>query len=620
MTRQQQQQQQQQQPDSITPLPFWQMASVFMVQMCEGINVNVLFPFLAFMIEDMGYTGHRLGYYAGGLAAAFCGGQFCSSVLWGMISDRYGRKAAIVSGTIGAALGMIVFGSARHYPQAIIGRLVGGFLNGNVGVMKSFLTEFTDHSNRGRGFSYISVAWALGTLIAPLIGGLLCNPVEKYPSIFVKGGLFDEFPYLLPCLIAAICSLLTATLCSVVMKETRTLSSSSDGDDDTAATSSSSSSSNRALEMVKSTAWKIVKGGGRRSGDKTNSGRSGHYEAVAVQEEDVMLDQTMHGEGERRQKDLIQDSTPAVRATIYKIVDDNDVDETDGEESEEPSSSIKSIDNSDDVESGKQGSLTNSGKSSPSSSGALSTSEVLRQKVVLLACGSYGMLAMAYIIYDETIPLFLKLDKTEGGLSFNSTEIGLMISISGGIMLFFNFFLLPHFAAQSKRWLFEIGVLGGVPMTFAWPILAIINTHFLSHLHSHVSYYSILWPALILLSTIKNVFSCLCFTAVMIQVNHSVSEKYLGAVNGLGQSFAALARAVGPALGGALWSLSIQTENVFVNFMVVSFVLVGCGIINRHLPLSLDQKYHDPLQETSEKGGGNDDEGKEEMNGLSVMH
>eukprot|EP00981_Chlorochromonas_danica_P003338 scaffold644_cov168-Ochromonas_danica.AAC.30 len=442
------------------------------------------------------YTGHRLGYYAGGLAAAFCGGQFCSSVLWGMISDRYGRKAAIVSGTIGAALGMIVFGSARHYPQAIIGRLVGGFLNGNVGVMKSFLTEFTDHSNRGRGFSYISVAWALGTLIAPLIGGLLCNPVEKYPSIFVKGGLFDEFPYLLPCLIAAICSLLTATLCSVVMKETRTLSSSSDGDDDTAATSSSSSSSNRALEMVKSTAWKIVKGGGRRSGDKTNSGRSGHYEAVAVQEEDVMLDQTMHGEGERRQKDLIQDSTPAVRATIYKIVDDNDVDETDGEESEEPSSSIKSIDNSDDVESGKQGSLTNSGKSSPSSSGALSTSEVLRQKVVLLACGSY----------------------------------------------------------------------------------------------------------------------------VMIQVNHSVSEKYLGAVNGLGQSFAALARAVGPALGGALWSLSIQTENVFVNFMVVSFVLVGCGIINRHLPLSLDQKYHDPLQETSEKGGGNDDEGKEEMNGLSVMH
>lgn len=114
------------------------------------------------MIEDMGYTGHRLGYYAGGLAAAFCGGQFCSSVLWGMISDRFGRKITIIMGTFGAAAGMLVFGTSHCYAQAIIGRFVGGFLNGNIGVLKSFLTEITDHSNRGQGFAYISVSWALG--------------------------------------------------------------------------------------------------------------------------------------------------------------------------------------------------------------------------------------------------------------------------------------------------------------------------------------------------------------------------------------------------------------------------------------------------------------------------
>ena len=52
------------------------------------------------MVEDMGYTNAELGYYAGGLAAAFCGAQFCSSILWGVISDKYGRKSAIGLGRI----------------------------------------------------------------------------------------------------------------------------------------------------------------------------------------------------------------------------------------------------------------------------------------------------------------------------------------------------------------------------------------------------------------------------------------------------------------------------------------------------------------------------------------
>lgn len=83
------------------------------------ILVNVLFPFLAFMIEDMGYSGDQLGYHAGVLAASFCAAQFCSSIPWGIISDRFGRKPAIVLGTFGAAIGMVIFGAAKTFPQGI---------------------------------------------------------------------------------------------------------------------------------------------------------------------------------------------------------------------------------------------------------------------------------------------------------------------------------------------------------------------------------------------------------------------------------------------------------------------------------------------------------------------
>jgi MFS family permease len=69
-----------------------------------------------------------------------------------------------------------------------------------------------------------------------------------------------------------------------------------------------------------------------------------------------------------------------------------------------------------------------------------------------------------------------------------------------------------------------------------------------------------LWVLLILCAVLKSVLSCLSFTAVMIMINNSVFDHHLGAANGLGQCLASLARAIGPAVGGALWSISVQVS------------------------------------------------------------
>ena len=74
----------------------------------------------------------------------------------------------------------------------------------------------------------------------------------------------------------------------------------------------------------------------------------------------------------------------------------------------------------------------------------------------------------------------------------------------------------------------------------------------------------------------------------MIQINHSVMDEYLGAVNGMGQSFAALARAIGPALGGALWSIGTIHPFIFLNFIMIGVIYAICLIIDYYLPLSLD--------------------------------
>ena len=74
-------------------------------------------------------------------------------------------------------------------------------------------------------------------------------------------------------------------------------------------------------------------------------------------------------------------------------------------------------------------------------------------------------------------------------------------------------------------------------------------------------------------------------------------DEYLGAVNGFGQSVAAIARAVGPAVGGALWAWSVQTDFVYINFIAAGAFFVGCVIITARLPRSLEKRPGAPLDD-----------------------
>ena len=81
-----------------------------MIQMTEALNITVLFPYIAFMVEDYGapYNSEKnLGRYVGLLAACFCGAQFFTSSIWAMAADKYGRKPALFIGTLGVAFGML---------------------------------------------------------------------------------------------------------------------------------------------------------------------------------------------------------------------------------------------------------------------------------------------------------------------------------------------------------------------------------------------------------------------------------------------------------------------------------------------------------------------------------
>lgn len=60
---------------------------------------------------------------------------------WGGLSDRIGRKPVLLLGCLGTMISMIVLGFADNIWVALVGRVFGGALNGNIGVIQTMVGE-----------------------------------------------------------------------------------------------------------------------------------------------------------------------------------------------------------------------------------------------------------------------------------------------------------------------------------------------------------------------------------------------------------------------------------------------------------------------------------------------
>lgn len=91
-----------------------------------------IFPYIYYMIKSFNITSddRQIAMYAGMVTSAFAFAEFSTGVVWGKLSDRIGRKPVLLTGLAGTGVSMLVFGFAPSLPVALLGRALGGVLNG----------------------------------------------------------------------------------------------------------------------------------------------------------------------------------------------------------------------------------------------------------------------------------------------------------------------------------------------------------------------------------------------------------------------------------------------------------------------------------------------------------
>ncbi|KAI9744021.1 MAG: hypothetical protein M1818_002755 [Claussenomyces sp. TS43310] len=202
-----------------------QLAILTMARLCEPLVQTSIQSYMFFQLQsfDRSLPDSKIAAQVGVLQGSFTAAQFLTGMLWGRMSDADwgGRKKVLLVGLTGTLVSSVGFGFSQTYWQALIFRTVGGGLNGNVGVMRTMISEIIKEKKyQARAFLILPMCFNIGVIIGPILGGLLADPANSYPGIFGHVRFFQRFPYAPPNLLNAVLLLIVALAVFLGLEET----------------------------------------------------------------------------------------------------------------------------------------------------------------------------------------------------------------------------------------------------------------------------------------------------------------------------------------------------------------------------------------------------------------
>lgn len=158
---------------------------LFFTMVVVMMGFGIVLPVLPFYIKSFGATGRSLGM----LIAAYSVMQFVFAPVWGVLSDRYGRKPILIIGVTGNALSHFLFALSDQLWMLFAARAMAGILSSaTLPTAMAYIGDTTTAEKRGGGMGMISAAIGVGVVIGPGFGGWLAVSSLSLP-FFVAAGV-----------------------------------------------------------------------------------------------------------------------------------------------------------------------------------------------------------------------------------------------------------------------------------------------------------------------------------------------------------------------------------------------------------------------------------------------
>jgi MFS family permease len=181
---------------------------IFFTVFIDLVGFGIIIPILQPYAREFNATDLEAGVLMGIFSAV----QFFVIPVWGWLSDRYGRKPIILIGLFGTVISYLIMGFAHSLGMLFAGRILAGLSAGKFVAAQAYVADITPPEKRAHGMGMIGIAFGLGFILGPVIGGTLSQH-----ELHIAGFTIDHFA--VPSFAAAIFSLLALGFGIVRLRE-----------------------------------------------------------------------------------------------------------------------------------------------------------------------------------------------------------------------------------------------------------------------------------------------------------------------------------------------------------------------------------------------------------------
>lgn len=145
--------------------------------------------------------------------------QFVFAPIWGSWSDKIGRRPILLITTFGTVISYGLWFFSDSFTLFFIARLLSGVMGGNVSTATTVIADITDENSRSKGMAFVGIAFALGFICGPALGGVL-STIELGEGLW---GLPIKHPFALIALLGMVLSSINFVFLLFLFPETYVL-------------------------------------------------------------------------------------------------------------------------------------------------------------------------------------------------------------------------------------------------------------------------------------------------------------------------------------------------------------------------------------------------------------
>ncbi|MBS1819079.1 MAG: TCR/Tet family MFS transporter [Acidobacteria bacterium] len=157
-------------------------AFIFVTVVIDMLALGVIVPVLPKLIVAFRGGDTASGAtYVGIFGTVFAAMQFLFSPVLGSLSDQYGRRRVILLSCAGLGLDYLLMASAPSLWWLFVGRVISGITSSTYGTASAYIADVTPPEQRAAKFGMLGVAFGVGFIIGPSVGGLLAGISLRAP-------------------------------------------------------------------------------------------------------------------------------------------------------------------------------------------------------------------------------------------------------------------------------------------------------------------------------------------------------------------------------------------------------------------------------------------------------